>query len=151
MKKALLVVVAFFVVSITLTWIWNEWLRADYARLLNAVAPPIYELIGFGDARVGAHRLRYTNFVPFVSLVLVTPGIAWRRRATGLVLGLMAIFVSHLGLNLTERIAPGQALPMVPALLSDALPFLLWLVVARPTLVGLLPSGAPPVEGDAGT
>jgi hypothetical protein len=139
MKKSILIILAFCVISIGLTWFWNEWARTHYAHFLNAVAPSIYELIGFGDARVGALRERYINFVPFVSLVLVTPGLTLRRRTIGLVLGLFSIFVSHLALNLTELLQPGRSLPIVPSIISDTLPFLVWIVVAYPVLKKYLP------------
>ena len=144
MKRASLVVLGFIFISIGLTWFWNEWARAGYAQLLNAVAPPIYELIGFGDARVGALRERYINFVPFVSLLLVTPGLTLRRRTIGLALGLFFIFVCHLALNLTELLQPGRALPVVPSIVSDALPFLVWIVVAYPVLTKFLSAEGEP-------
>ena len=140
MKRALLVVLAFGLVSVSLTFLWNEWGRDAYATLFKFVAQPVYEAVGFGGARVGAYRDRYINFVPFVSLVLVTPGIGLRRRSIGLGLGLVAIFVSHLALNLTERLHPGPSLPVVPAIFSDAFPFLLWLAVAYPVVVRFFPS-----------
>jgi hypothetical protein len=149
MKKTVLIVLAFGVVSIGLTWIWSEWARAGYAQLLDTVAPPIYELIGFGDARVGTRRERYINFVPFVSLLLVTPGLTLRRRTIGLGLGLFSIFVGHLALNLTEILEPGHSLPMVPSIISDALPFLVWIVVAYPVLKKYLPVPTEPDSNDS--
>lgn len=128
------VIAGFVVITIGLTWVWTEWGRIAYGQLLKAVAPPIYELIGFGDARVGAFRERYINFVPFVGLVLVTPGLTLRRRSIGLVCGLGALFVGHLALNLTEGVHRGSHLPLVPSLVSDALPFLFWILVAYPVV-----------------
>lgn len=135
MRRTLLRIVAFVAVTLALTWIWEEGGRVAYGRFLKLVAPPLYDLIGFEGARVGAFRQRYVNFVPFVGLVLVTPGLTLRRRLGGLALGLFALFAGHLALNLTE-IGQGRTrhLPMVPSLVSDTLPFLLWLVVAAPAL-----------------
>ncbi len=151
MKKAVLIVLGFGVISIGLTWIWNEWARLAYGHFLVAVGRPIYDLIGFGDVRVAGLRERYINFVPFVSLVLVTPGITLRRRTIGLATGLIAISASHLALNLTGLLQPGGlSLPIVPALVSDALPFLVWLVVAYPVVVKFLPSlTEPEAEAEA--
>jgi hypothetical protein len=143
--------IGFAAITIVLTWFWTEWGRQAYGQFLRAVAPPIYDLIGFGDARVGAFRQRYINFIPFVGLVLVTPGIAFQRRAVGLVGGLFALFLGHLGLNLTERMQPGSHLPFVPSLISDALPFILWVLIAWPVLAPYLPklseeNAAPPTD-----
>jgi hypothetical protein len=142
MKKIALIVLAFIAISIGLTWVWNEWLRTLYAHLFATVAPPIYDAIGFGDARVLARRLRYINFVPFTALVLVTPGLALKRRLIGLAAGLVTLFVSHLVLNLTSVLQPGPALPVVSILISDAFPFFVWIVVAYPTLAQYLPAAA---------
>jgi hypothetical protein len=83
--------------------------------------------------------------------MLVTPHLAARRRALGLVLGLFALFCGHLALNLTETGA-GRArhLPLVPSLLSDTLPFLVWLVAAAPAFAHWLPAAAVGAEGEPG-
>jgi hypothetical protein len=148
MKKATLIVLCFVVISIGLTWIWNEWARVSYAHLFNATARPLYDLIGFEEARVVGLRERYINFVPFVSLVLVTPGITLRRRMIGLSLGVLFIFFCHLALNLTELVQPGVALPIVFSVVSDALPFLVWIVVAYPVLAKFLVTTISPETKD---
>lgn len=140
MKRALVVVLSFAVVSLGLLWLWSEWLRAGYGQLFFAVARPLYDFLGFEEAPVVAFRQRYINFVPFVSLLLVTPGLSVRRRTLGLVFGLLFIFVCHLGLNLTAILQPGPALPIVPSIVSDALPFLVWIVIAYPVLAKFLPT-----------
>lgn len=135
MSKRLLRVAAFVAITLLLTWLWNEGGRMAYGRFLKAVAPPIYDLLGFDGARVGAFRQRYVNFVPFIGLVLVTPGLSWKRRLLGLAIGLVVLFCGHLALNLTE-VGRGRArhLPILPSLVSDTLPFLVWLGVAAPML-----------------
>lgn len=156
MTKALLRIAAFAVVTLGLTYLWDEGGQALYGRFLKTVAPSIYDVLGFDGARVGALRQRYVNFVPFIGLVLVTPNLSVRRRAVGLALGLFALFVGHLGLNLTE-IGAGRArhLPLVPSLVSDTLPFLVWLVVAAPALAhwlsgaAIAPETTPPSEPPA--
>ena len=149
--RLLLVVSGFVAVTIALTFVWTEWGRVAYGHFLKAVAPPIYELIGFGDARVGAFRQRYINFVPFVGLVLVTPGLTLARRSIGLVCGLFGLCVGHLALNLTERVHRGSHLPFVPSLVSDALPFLLWIVVAYPVISDWFARRLTPAETNAET
>lgn len=148
MKKAVLVFLAFFVLSIGLAWIWEVWLRNLYGELFKSAALVLHGWLGLGEAPIAPYRTRYINLVPFVSLILVTPGISPRRRAVGLGLGLVAIFVSHLALNLTAYFTPGAAVPIVPALFSDTLPFLLWLGVAYPAIGGLFGVSQADAESD---
>lgn len=146
--KTLLRIAAFAAITLALTFLWDEGGRVLYGRFLKAVAPPIYDVLGFDGARVGAFRQRYVNFVPFVGLVLVTPHLSARRRAIGLALGLFALFCGHLALNLTEAgTGRGRHLPLVPSLVSDTLPFLVWLVVAAPALAQWL-SGGPAASSE---
>jgi hypothetical protein len=144
--RILLVLVSFVAITILLTWFWTAWGHEHYGYFLKAVAPPIYEAIGFGDARVGAFRQRYINFVPFIGLVLVTPGIQIRRRMIGLSVGVFALFVGHLALNLTERGQQAPHLPFVPSLVSDVLPFVFWIIVAYPVISGWFASVMTPAE-----
>jgi len=134
MKRGILVVIGFIAITVALTFLWEEGGRLNYGRFLKTVAPTIYDWFGVGDARVGALRQRYINWIPFVGLVAVTPGLALRRRVFGLMGGLGAIFVGHLALNLTERVHKAAHLPFVPSLVSDALPFVLWILVAWPVV-----------------
>ena len=156
MKKAILVILAFAVITIGLTWMWTHGGRNLYGQFLKLIAPPIYDLIGFDGARVGAFRQRYINFIPFIGLVLVTPGIALRRRALGLAGGLVALSVGHLALNLTDGGTRGAHLPFVPSIVSDALPLLLWVIVAYPVIsdwfaTALVPpeTSEPPDDGES--
>ncbi|MBJ21774.1 MAG: hypothetical protein GY910_15230 [bacterium] len=136
MRRAFLVIVTFAAITMLLTWLWTHGGRGYYGYFLKLVAPPIYDAIGFGDARVGAYRQRYINFIPFVGLVLVTPGIVFGRRLIGLFGGLFALFVGHLSLNLTEGVHPKAQLPVVASMISDALPFVIWILVAYPVISG---------------
>jgi hypothetical protein len=147
MKRAIPIVLGFVVITIALTWFWEESGRLQYGRFLKRVAPPIYDAIGFGDARVGAFRQRYINWVPFVGLMLVTPRLAWRRRLGGLAGGLFLLFSGHLALNLTERVHRAAQLPFVPSLVSDALPFVLWILFAWPVVSGWFASALAETPG----
>lgn len=147
MRRAIPVILGFLVITIALTWFWEEGGRVLYGRFLKNVAPPIYDAIGFGEARVGAFRQRYINWVPFVGLMLVTPGLAWRRRLGGLAGGLFLLFSGHLALNLTERVHRAAQLPFVPSLVSDALPFVLWILFAWPVVSSWFASALAEIPG----
>jgi hypothetical protein len=90
MRKILLRVAAFALITLLLTWLWGEGGQVLYGRFLKLVAPSIYDFFGFEGARVGTLRQRYVNFVPFIGLVLVTPALSVRRRTIGLAVGLFS-------------------------------------------------------------
>jgi hypothetical protein len=137
--KAVLVVVSFVVISIGLTWIWHESVRALYGQLFTSVALKLHGALDLGHAPIAGLRQRYVNFVPFVALLLVTPGLALRRRLTGLCVGIFTISISHLAVNLTALMTPGPSIPVLVALLSDTFPFLIWFIVAFPVLAKFMP------------
>jgi hypothetical protein len=134
------IVVCFLVISIGLTWIWRVWLRSAYEQLFIDVALELHGALGLGRASIYGFRERYINFVPFVALLLVTPGLNIRRRMTGLGIGLLVISISHLALNLSALLTPGASVPVLAALLSDTFPFLIWFIVAFPVLAKFLPN-----------
>ena len=134
MKRALLVALGFASITLFLAWSWEEaGLRMAYGRFLRLTGRPILDLIGLDGVRLVNGRLRYINWIPFVGLMLVTPGLTWRRRGSGLVAGLVVLYASHLLINATHR-AGARQLPLFPSLVSDALPFLLWLAAAHPVV-----------------
>lgn len=136
---AVLIVVSFVVISVGLAWIWQESLRYHYGELFTNVALKLHGALGLGHAPIAGLRQRYINFVPFIALLLVTPGLALRRRSVGLIVGLAIISVSHLALNLTALMTPGPSIPVLAALLSDTFPFLIWFIVAFPVVSKFLP------------
>lgn len=132
MKRALLVALAFLGVTLPATWLWLEWGQQAYGSVFGSTARTLYDLIGLDGVPVVRQRLRYINVIPFAGLMLVTPGLPVRRRLGGLGVGLLLLVASHLLLNALGASIPGGArLPTAAAILSDALPFVLWVVIAR--------------------
>ena len=121
-------------ITLGLTWLWSHGAREAYGRFLVTFVPPLLDLTGAGDVRIGPLRERYINWIPFVGLMGVTLGLSWRRRAIGLLTGLLLLCVGHVAVNFFT--GPGRAshLPLVPSLVSDTLPFLLWVVIAWPAI-----------------
>jgi hypothetical protein len=122
------------VVALTapLTWLWVSGGRAAYGWSLAPVANAIYEGIGL-DGVTFFPRDRYINQVPFVALMLLTPGLSLRRRFGGLALGVLAIFAVQMLVNaIALRGAPdATSLPAGLSIASDAAPFVLWAAIAR--------------------
>ncbi len=140
MVRALLIALGFVAVTLPLTWLWFEGGRAFYGGVFTAVARPFYALLGLESVPIAAYRERYINLIPFVGLMLATPALTWRRRFGGLFAGLLLLLLSHLLLNVTPAFLPNQraTLPFAAAALSDALPFMIWVVLAREPLMRLV-------------
>lgn len=146
MKRLLLLLLEFVVLSVPLTWVWIHWGKAHYVRGLFATLGVVYDLLGLPPTGRGAGgvSLRYVSQVPFVVLMAITPGIHLRRRLVGWAVGALLIFASHVALVLLTDVAFASGrrvgvtiLPLV--VLVDGLPLLLWIVLARDFLRGVVP------------
>ena len=138
MKQVLLFALSFLVVSAALTWLWLAAGNSLYVEFMTPIANGVYESLGF--SKVGTmNRTRFINLVPFTALMLLTPRLSLRRRFLGLGLGLAFLSISHVALN-GIAIASGNVarLPRFAMLTSDALPFLLWFLCARESVLETL-------------
>jgi len=129
MKTALLFALKFVAITVPLVWLWVEWGRMAYGDLLHAVSGFLYELFGWGRPPSGS-RERFVNIVPFLVLVLLTPRLSPVRRWGGLAAGLGVLFVFHMIFHAIGQAYRGR-IPLPVTQLSDALPFVLWLVIAH--------------------
>jgi hypothetical protein len=95
------------------------------------LAGGVYDLFGLEIRAVW--RERYIHYVPFIALVLLTPGLGARHRSLGLVGGLIAMFFVDVVINGIAQYGHRRPvdLPMPLKVLSDALPFAVWAVVAQ--------------------
>jgi hypothetical protein len=143
---ALRFVASFVLISLPLTWFWVEGGWNSYAQLLNHVGGPIYSLVGLEELRIPA-RDRYINLIPFIALVIATPGLVLRRRLIGLLAGAALLFVSHLVINaVAELSGPTRALPPTLSTFSDALPLAIWAVIARHFILDMTRSVSSPIR-----
>ena len=144
--RLLLLLVLFFALTIPLAWLWHEWGVRRYVAFLFAIMRKLQETLGwpFAGKGAGGLSLRFASHVPFLILVLLTPGLSWRRRVLGALLGSVFIATTHLfmitlvnaaflgGGGVFRKVAPF-------ILIMDGLPLLAWLVVARDFLRTLVP------------
>ena len=138
--RLLLTLLKIVAISAPLTWLWISWGREAYGKLFLQLAMPIYGLLGLTDVVPAGARDRFINYLPFLILMLITPRMSWRRRLWGSVAGFVVIFAVHLTFVYvaSSALEPGRMmttdgfLRIVPAnALSDAIPFALWVVIAR--------------------
>lgn len=145
--RLLLLLLLFFAGTLPLAWLWLEWGERAYVRLLWAILDPCYDAIGLRHRRGGPVAPRLVSVVPFVVLMAITPGLGWRRRAAGTLVGLAVIVGFHLLLFVLVdsayaafgrgRKALSRIVPFL--LVNDGLPFLVWLFFARDFLRRVVP------------
>lgn len=125
-------VLVFLGVTALGTFWWQEGGRQAYGRFFSYTALHIYDFLGFENVAVGG-RQRFVHIVPFVGLMAATPGLSAGRRFGGMAMGLVALFVWQLIANFVvgheQRVL--VTFPMLLAVVSDVLPFVLWVWFAR--------------------
>ena len=137
----------FFALTLPLAWLWLEWGEKAYAGILWWILDPVYDALGLRHQRRGPVGPRLVSVVPFVVLMAITPGMAWRRRVAGCLVGLALIACFHMLLFVfvdstyavlgRNRRALAKIVPFL--LINDGIPFLVWLFFARDFLRQLVP------------
>ena len=137
---ALAAFIFFGVTAVGTLW-WEQGGRQAYGAFFGWVAPRVYGLLGFDEVLIGA-RERFIHIVPFVGLIFATPGLPLRRRFGGMAAGVVVLFVWQL---LASFMVGWQfrvliTFPLSLAVVSDVLPFVLWVYLARDVVAGWLGS-----------
>jgi hypothetical protein len=153
LRRLLLLLFLFFALSVPLAWLWLEWGVGRYVVFLLKILRVLHDAVGwpFTGKGAGGLSLRFVNHIPFLVLVLLTPGLSARRRFWGALLGSLVITGMHLFMitlaNAAFLMGRGAVFKIFPfVLVMDGLPLLIWVVVARDFLRALVPGlrEAPP-------
>ncbi len=117
------------------TWGWGQGGREFYGRFFMWAASGIYAALGFDDVMLGP-RERFINLIPFVALMLATPGLSQRRRLGGTLAGLLVLFALHVVASfwVSWQFRALVTFPLTIALVFDVMPFALWSFIARDVL-----------------
>lgn len=142
-RRLFLLLLEFLAITLPLAWLWDVWGREAYLDFFRAAAGPLLDLLGVKKFPVVLVRNRFISHVPFLALMLITPGLSRRRRCVGTLVGFGLIFLCQIGLTVTAyhvRVAYGISAKafsaLFPALLfSDSFPFVLWAVIAHEFVV----------------
>ena len=163
-KRVFLLLLELVVISVPLTWLWIEWGREAYPKLLPPFVRPLLALLDLPPQRPNLVPDRFISYVPFLVLMVVTPRIPAVRRVVGTALGFALIFLSHVAfvvylilMGESERLSARPFANVFPALIAlDALPIAVWAILAKDflgemasrALPGLVPKRppAPPPE-----
>ena len=151
MRRTLVLFVLKLVAASALFYVVWEWQgQVWYAVLFREVALPVYGLFGITPESLrealNVTVERFYNILPFLSLMAAAWGISWRRRIIGILAGGVTILAWHIVFTAVVRgilsahhfdpIAYRQLSPLF--LFSDALPFVLWVVIAYRPLTAIL-------------
>jgi hypothetical protein len=144
-NRKLLLGLSFVGLTVGLTWLWIAWGGEAYERALLAVAGPLLQAIGVTTIAESPAQKRFVSLVPFLVLMWLTPGMSLRRRAAGTLIGGLLLVIAHVALVGIEQWAQSSRRPTASpfatlfpaALFVDALPFMIWGVVAHRYLSGL--------------
>ncbi len=129
MKQTLLFLVKLVALTAPLTWLWQVWGRRAYTAVYGPVAQSISSFFGFDRVPISSSQ-RFINYIPFLTLMILTPRLSRRRRLVGTALGMVTLFFLHIVANLTV-VPRARSLSIGMSLFLDAAPFLLWVMIAH--------------------
>ncbi len=145
-RRPLLILLEFIIITVPLTWWWLNGGLDSYYDVFRRLAFPLLKEMGVNTFNPGLVRDRMISFIPFMGLMLVTPGLSLRRRFGGLLGGLALVFLSHVLLAYwawASFVRDGEGASSMadffPALmLADAFPFVLWALISSRVLAEAL-------------
>jgi hypothetical protein len=121
---------------VPLGYLWIEY-RIYYPAVLGPVFDPLFRAVGVDHWYMALLLNHFTSWLPFVALVLASPGCiaGWKRTLRALGGGLFLILVSHFLLSWAVfvivdayRMSNMYYKLVIPLfLINVALPFVLWL------------------------
>ena len=159
-RRPWLLLAEFVAITLPLAWLWHIWGREAYLDLFQTLTAPLLEAFGVDRFPEKLVRNRFLNVLPFLALMIITPGLSARRRVVGTGIGLAVLWVGQvalavIGRTVLMRMGAENAYPaLLPVILvSDSLPFVLWAAIAH-EFVGELAKRAlgqgPAVSSEAG-
>jgi hypothetical protein len=141
-RTLLIPILKLVAITVPLTWLWLEGGRDLYHQIFIHVTHPMLVWFGSPNSVLATVPQRFIGYVPFLALMLITPGLSMRRRLWGTLIGSVLLFLSHAGFalaNIASYARYGETpeairwiFPMI--LLVDSMPFVLWAVIAREVL-----------------
>jgi|GEM_PF-3233378 len=136
MGRRLTFLLGVLALSVGLFFAWELWVKKPYISFLGAVAG--FFLRG-GSAGSPVVPVSVSNVVPFLALMLATPGMSAARRLKSTLVGMAIFLVLHLGAVFFYTYWMTHPYPSAAAMLGSllmsavqvALPFVVWFVFAR--------------------
>ncbi len=142
-EKLWIFIIKFVLISFPLFVLWY-WRGEDYYLVLldHVLTFLLIKIAGLNLEYFPAPKDIFNNLIPFVSLMVITRGILYKKRLLWLAEGLLILIGWHM--ILTEIVyimgveSPIYVKFSVPLyLFSETMPFLLWVLFARKQVAGL--------------
>ncbi|MCK4462161.1 MAG: hypothetical protein KAW46_10165 [candidate division Zixibacteria bacterium] len=123
--------------TLILGWLWFAHAQHAYPYWIDPVATFFFKLFGVRVWHLALTAEHFTNLVPYLALLLATPGLVrnWKRTLTALFVGLAVIVLVHIFMSvaiyyIVEAYSMSKSAYriIVPIyLVNDAMPLILWL------------------------
>jgi len=138
-------------VSLVLGYLWFIGWQTAYPHWITPIADPLFRLFGVTKWLLSVTLHHFTNIIPYLALVLATPGHvkAWKRGILALFGGTAVIVLGHILMSTAifyiwqahgfGKTAYRYIVPVY--LINDALPLVLWIVFYSDKLREILPKG----------
>lgn len=145
-EKFLPFILKFIAVSLILSALWFWKGEYYYFLFFNSIVPPILKLIGINLILLPPLVPLFYNFLPFISLLLITRGIKPVELFKKLLQGLFLIFLWQILIaeilflihrQIEDPASPGFGIYFILGLLNYSIPFVLWLILARENIYTL--------------
>ena len=136
-KNLWLFLLKLLVFSLALGYLWFSRYQVQYPYWIDGFANPFFKLVGVKKWWLALVVEHFTNLVPYLALVLASPGFFkhWKRTLIALVGGVAILILGHLLLSwavyyFNEQYSLSKSfykivVPMY--IINDALPLALWL------------------------
>ena len=142
-EKFLPFILKFSLFSLILFALWYWKGEYYYFLFFDYLVPPILNLLGIDLIVLPFLTSLFYNYLPFISLLLIIPGIKSQKIVKKLLLGLFLIFlwqiliaeIFFLIYGLSENPSKaGSTVSLCLYFLNWCIPFVLWLILARKSL-----------------
>lgn len=138
MKKELGLFLVKLALSVTvLGLLWFYYFQTLYPEILKPIFMPLFQMLDVRKWRLYQLLDHFTNLVPYIALVMATPGFFknWKRTIISLAGGLAILIIGHFVLSYLDNfyyVRYRQTKQFFRStfhyyVINDALPFLLWL------------------------
>jgi len=136
-KNLWLFLLKLLVFSLVLGYLWFSRYQVLYPYWIDGIADPFFKLVGVKKWWLALVVEHFTNLVPYLALVLSSPGLFknWKRTLSALIGGIAILILGHLLLswavyyfNAKYSLSRDFYKIVVPMyIINDALPLVLWL------------------------